>query len=151
MSIEITESEGQGKRVTVHQRLFLTSDGERLVDETDPDAASLYSTPGKKIAETDAERFGLVNGKLPGAESAVDDGEPFNAAAVVKGDDLDALTAKQLKEVLDVRGIDYPKSANKTKLTELLEDELDAEADPEAKQDSSHEDKQGKQAENKSR
>lgn len=41
------------------KRLWLTADGKRLVDEGDPDAASLYAAIGDEIPASAVERFGL--------------------------------------------------------------------------------------------
>lgn len=48
-------------------RLFLTADvaAAILVAESDPRAASLYAAVGDEIPDSAAERFGLVDGKLP--------------------------------------------------------------------------------------
>lgn len=42
------------------ERLWLTDDGERLVPDGHPDAASLFVAAGHRISRSDAERFGLL-------------------------------------------------------------------------------------------
>lgn len=56
------------------QRLYLTADNKRLVAEGNGKAATLYATPGDQIPDSAADRFGLVNGALPGAKGAGDGG-----------------------------------------------------------------------------
>ena len=41
------------------RRLWLTADKSRLVEEGDPDAATLFCGPRDGISEADAERFGI--------------------------------------------------------------------------------------------
>lgn len=48
------------------QRLFLTADKAELVGESDARAAFLFASPGDEIPASAAERFGLVDGALPG-------------------------------------------------------------------------------------
>lgn len=47
------------------ERLYLTSGRDQLVRQGDPLAAFLYAGEGDEIPETAAERFGLVDGRLP--------------------------------------------------------------------------------------
>lgn len=68
-------------KVTVTQRLARTAAGDRLVPDTDPEAASLFATPGKEIPAEEAERWGLVNGALPA------DGEAGQEPAPQAGDE----------------------------------------------------------------
>lgn len=41
------------------RRLWLTADRARVVEEGDPEAAFLFTSPGKEISDEDAERYGL--------------------------------------------------------------------------------------------
>lgn len=43
------------------ERLWLTEDGERLVPDGHPDAASLFVAAGHRISRADAERLGLLD------------------------------------------------------------------------------------------
>lgn len=56
------------------QRLFLSVCGTLLVTEDNPDAASLYAIPGDEIPESAVEKFGLVDGALPGFKPEVEEG-----------------------------------------------------------------------------
>jgi len=51
-------------------RLWLTADKSRLVEDDDPDAATLFCGPRDGISEADAERFGL-KAKPPPEDKAV--------------------------------------------------------------------------------
>lgn len=51
--------------VLIREKLWLTADFSRLVPDLHPDAAFLYSIAGKYMPEADAEKFGLVDGRLP--------------------------------------------------------------------------------------
>jgi predicted flap endonuclease-1-like 5' DNA nuclease len=53
-----------------HQRLFITACATALVAEGDPLGASLYAAPGDDIPDSAAEKFGLVDGKLPAERKA---------------------------------------------------------------------------------
>lgn len=46
--------------VTATERLFLTADKSRLVEEGDPAAAFLFCAPGHEIPIKDAEKYGLL-------------------------------------------------------------------------------------------
>lgn len=46
--------------LTARERLWLTEDGDRLVPDLHPDAASLFVAAGHRISRADAERFGLL-------------------------------------------------------------------------------------------
>lgn len=54
------------QNVIAAQKLFLTADKSALVGEEDGRAAFLYATPGHEIPAAEAERFGLIDGALPG-------------------------------------------------------------------------------------
>ena len=55
---------------TAKVRMFLTADRSRVVGEGDPDAASLYASPGTKLPDSAIEQFGLVGGELPVKQAA---------------------------------------------------------------------------------
>ncbi len=44
-------------------RLWLAADGETVVEEGDPRAATLLIAPGQTMPRADAERYGLLNPK----------------------------------------------------------------------------------------
>ena len=50
---------------TAKVRMFLTADRSRVVGEGDPDAASLYASPGSRLPDDAVKQFGLVGGNLP--------------------------------------------------------------------------------------
>jgi hypothetical protein len=45
--------------VTIQQRLALTADRSRVVLDTDPEAATLWSIPGREVSQEEAERLGV--------------------------------------------------------------------------------------------
>lgn len=55
----------------IKQRMYLTADQKRLVEEGHLDAAFLYSIPGRTVADKDAKKYGIKNGYLPKATKAV--------------------------------------------------------------------------------
>jgi hypothetical protein len=61
MGLEITKLPDGSEVVIADARLWFTAGKDRLVADGDPDAASLFSTPGKRIPRAEAERFGLVD------------------------------------------------------------------------------------------
>ena len=54
---------------TVTKRLYITADGDRLVEEGDPDAQFLYANPGRKIPDEDAAKFGLIESETQDDDS----------------------------------------------------------------------------------
>lgn len=60
MAFKIIENESVDRWVESEEPLWLTADGERLVAEGDPEAASLFAAAGHRIGREDALRFGLV-------------------------------------------------------------------------------------------
>ncbi len=55
---------------TAKVRMFLTADRSRVVGDGDPDAASLYASPGSRLPDDAVEQFGLVGGNLPVKQAA---------------------------------------------------------------------------------
>jgi hypothetical protein len=55
----IDRNEGTAPMWTADRKLWLTEDGSRVVEDGDPDAGTLYATPGYQVSDADAERFGL--------------------------------------------------------------------------------------------
>lgn len=51
---------GNGEMVTVDRTLWLTADQQRVVEDGDPQAATLYATPGMQVPHEQAERYGLL-------------------------------------------------------------------------------------------
>ena len=68
MGVAINTAPSGGEYITAAERLYLTADGERLVGHGDPDARSLFCTPGKRVPLDQARRFGLIPGPEPAAE-----------------------------------------------------------------------------------
>lgn len=60
------------QNVIAAQRLYLTADKSALVGEGDERAAFLYASPGDEIPPEAAEKFGLVDGALPGFDAAAE-------------------------------------------------------------------------------
>lgn len=59
-TFKVIENETADRWVESEDRLWLTADGERVVVESDPAAASLFAVPGQRISRADAIRYGLV-------------------------------------------------------------------------------------------
>lgn len=57
---------------TAGRRLYLSHDRTRLVEEGDPDAATLYAAPGDEISAEDMQRFGVTEAKAVEAEAVED-------------------------------------------------------------------------------
>ena len=55
---------------TAKVRMFLTADRSRVVGEGDPDAASLYASPGSRLPDDAVKQFGLAGGNLPVKKAA---------------------------------------------------------------------------------
>ena len=55
----------------IKQRMYLTADQKRLVEEGHLDAAFLYSIPGRTVTDKDAKKYGIKNGYLRKARKAV--------------------------------------------------------------------------------
>jgi len=53
------DKEGDMGSIIPGRRLWLTADKSRLVEDGDPDAATLYCGPTDGISEADAKRLGL--------------------------------------------------------------------------------------------
>lgn len=65
------------------ERLYLTSDGSRVVREGDPDSATLFAAVGDDISDADVKRYGLNKGKnTPVAEEMPKDEQEAEAKAV---------------------------------------------------------------------
>lgn len=52
------------------RRYWLTADGQRLVEDGDPDARSLFAAEGDEISAEDVKRFGLKAPKADADEKA---------------------------------------------------------------------------------
>jgi hypothetical protein len=62
MAMHITllrDQEGTAPMWTADRKLWLTEDGGRVVEDGDPDAASLYATPGYQVPLAEAKRLGV--------------------------------------------------------------------------------------------
>jgi hypothetical protein len=75
-------------RYTSKERYWLTREGDRVVKDGHPDAASLYVAPGHEVDEDDAKRLGLLelDTAEPDAgggdeEGATEEGEESEEAA----------------------------------------------------------------------
>lgn len=75
-----------GGPVVADQRLYLTRDKTRLVPDGDPDAWTLFCTPGSTIPRDQAARYGLLAGQESAEpdESPKPDGGTAEAEAVPK-------------------------------------------------------------------
>lgn len=70
------------QNVIARQRLCLTADKTELVDAGDERAAFLFANTGDEIVAAEAERFGLIDGALPGFDA--------DAAAEAEAAELEA-------------------------------------------------------------
>lgn len=68
---------------TAKTRAYLTADGSRVVAEGDPEAATLYITPGREVDADEAERLGLValDAQVAAATKAVEKADVEDKAA----------------------------------------------------------------------
>lgn len=73
MAIEVTKTDEDEEggtvsdkgKVTIRERIFTDAAGEVAVAESDPRAAFLFSTPGKRVDRDQAERLGIDrNGRV---------------------------------------------------------------------------------------
>ena len=62
--------------ITTERRLWLTADGDSLVEDGDPQAAFLWSIAGRKVDADDAKRLGYKPN--PGADEEQGDGREFD-------------------------------------------------------------------------
>lgn len=69
----------QPEKYVANERLWLTANGEKLVKDGDPEAAVLFTTPGKFVSKEDAVKFGLVKKAEAPSNKAKD--APGNKAA----------------------------------------------------------------------
>ena len=58
---------------TVTERLFVTADRERIVPETSSEAAFLLATPGTKLSDEDAAKYGLTTATPEPVDSSDDE------------------------------------------------------------------------------
>ncbi len=71
MAFKAKEQSATEKWYEVDERLWVAEDGEKLVAEGDPKAASLFAIPGQKISVEDAERYGLVKARAKAEDKQV--------------------------------------------------------------------------------
>lgn len=63
MALKIIEQkDGNDRWLEAGERLFQTADLERIVSESDPDAAYLFAAEGDRISAEDAKQYGLKRG-----------------------------------------------------------------------------------------
>ena len=101
------------EQIILTEKLWLTADQNRVVQDGDPDAAFLLGTPGKKIPKSEAARLGLLG-----------DDE--------KVEYYEDMTVERLKELLNER--ELPVSGNKQELIDRLI-EHDEESDNDNEED----------------
>lgn len=70
------------------KRLYINADRSRIVEESDPDAAYLYATPGKLVPMDEAIRYGLAGKqdaeKVEVPANVEDDQKPETSAKAVE-------------------------------------------------------------------
>lgn len=127
MGLEIIQThELNTPYVILEEKLWLTADRERVVQDGDPEAAFLLGTPGKRVPADEAERLGLT-GKKPKAAHKVDEGDdegPDDA-------NLEDLTVEQLQARL--KRVDLPVSGKKQDLIDRLQEQAKSKAPAEDK------------------
>lgn len=64
-----------GGPVVADQRLYLTKDRSRAVPEGDPEAWTLFCTPGSLVPRSQAARYGLLEPALPAPGGEAQDGQ----------------------------------------------------------------------------
>src|SRR5687768_4320600 len=117
MGFQVNQGGGTGQMVTVHEKLWLTADGTELVLDGDERAARLFATPDMQIPVEDAEKYGLVDGRLKAGKAAankeagppankgatvVDPGEPFDPSAHTVAEVVEYLGRAEKHEALRV-------------------------------------------------
>lgn len=93
--MQINQTGGTGQMVTVQEKLWLNAEKDQLVPDGHPDAAFLFATPDDQIAVEQAERFGLVDGRLKAGEPAANKqaDPPVNKGGAPGGVVVDDLTS----------------------------------------------------------
>lgn len=106
MGLQVNTNGGTGQMVTVHEKIWLTEDGTELVPDGDERAARLFATPDMQIPAEEAEKYGLVDGRLKAGKHAANKmaDPPANKGAVVTAPgqpfDPSAHTAAEVGEYL---------------------------------------------------
>lgn len=148
MGFRVGKSHGTGQMVRVEEKLWLTKDKDQLVPDGDGRAAFLFCTPGDQIAVEDAEKLGIVDGRLDekAAEAAAnkmagarpnkgastpavvtvnrDDGTPFDPSAHKAEDVIEYLQTAEKHEALRVLEAEAEGKKRSTILTKR--DEVEA-------------------------
>jgi hypothetical protein len=113
------------------RKLWITADGERVVEDGDPDSAFLYATEGVLIPLSEARKHGLVEPEEEGAKQREEGSDKQRKGAgkdkggggepeveEVDLDTLKAMTLSELRELAEDLGL--PTSGTKAELFERL-------------------------------
>jgi pyruvate/2-oxoglutarate dehydrogenase complex dihydrolipoamide acyltransferase (E2) component len=107
------------RTVEAQDRMYLTADRERLVAEDDPEAASLFASPGTEITRADAIRYGLVK-EAPEEKQA-------RQAEEKATDKAAELAAEENVDLADVEGSGKDGAITKADVAEAAKEEAPAE------------------------
>lgn len=105
--------------VTAAQRLWLTADGDRLVPEGDPDAASLFCIPGNRISLAEATRLGIA-GDVAAMPEKVEASTGPEKVEADQGSEYDGLNVKQLRALADEREVDITGLKKRDEIVDAL-------------------------------
>jgi len=109
MALTVIEHPHMEPQFELDRKLWLTRDQSRVVEDGDPEAASLLGTKGKRIPLALAERYGIKHGE---PVQAPEDVEVF----------YEDMTVAQLRDILAER--DLPVSGTKDELiARIVEDD----------------------------
>lgn len=104
---KINELQEVSEWVESEDRIWLTADRDRLVADGDPEAASLFTTPGKRISRADAIRYGLVKARKGEQVETPDEtsGEPVETGAPAAVEVTDSAKKLAKEKGIDLAGV----------------------------------------------
>lgn len=109
MALTVIEHPQMEPQFELDRKLWLTRDQSRVVEDGDPEAASLLGTKGKRIPMALAEKYGIKHGE---PVRAPEDEEVY----------YEDMTVAQLRDILTER--DLPVSGTKDEIiARLVEDD----------------------------
>lgn len=141
MGLKVNNSGGTGQMVTVREKIWLNADRTQLVPDGHAEAAYLFATPDMQIPVEDAERYGLVDGRLKGGKpkankmadpasnkgaEVVDPGTPFDPSAHNAAEVIAYLETAEKHEALRVLDAEAADDGKKRSTVLAKRDEVEA-------------------------